>query len=310
MISLSDKEFADFKKTSPAEDLIDLVALMPWWAGVLLAIYTCLGSGDLGLARVVCGRTRRDCRRSAPAPDPFTLCRVAREAAARHLLVDFHGAYKPTGLYRTWPNVVTSEGVLGLEQSKWGPAASPDNAVTFPFMRMLAGPVDYTPGAMLNATKADFRPVFNRPMSQGTRAHQLSMYGVFESPLQMLADSPSNYRKEPDSLAFLYNQRNGRLWPPFFELVPENIGSDEPLAWQLAQDGAWFEASPATGTTPAAFRIVPTAFDTSALGTYTGAVTVTVVDPPGTAGSPQTTSLRLDVVDRPVFYTFVPLVRR
>ena len=109
--------------------------------------------------------------------------RVAREAAARHLLVDFHGAYKPTGLYRTWPNVVTSEGVLGLEQSKWGTAASPDNAVTFPFMRMLAGPVDYTPGAMQNATKADFRPIFNRPMSQGTRAHQLAMYVVFESPL-------------------------------------------------------------------------------------------------------------------------------
>jgi alpha-glucosidase len=129
--------------------------------------------------------------------------RVAREAAARHLLVDFHGAYKPTGLYRTWPNVVTSEGVLGLEQSKWGPLASPDNAVTFPFMRMLAGPVDYTPGAMHNATRTEFQPIFNRPMSQGTRAHQLGMYVVFESPLQMLADSPSNYRKEPDSLAFL-----------------------------------------------------------------------------------------------------------
>ena len=129
--------------------------------------------------------------------------RVAREAAARHMLVDFHGAYKPTGLYRTWPNVVTSEGVIGLENSKWGALASPDNAVTFPFMRMLAGPVDYTPGAMQNATKADFQPIFNRPMSQGTRAHQLGMYVVFESPLQMLADSPSNYRREPDSLAFL-----------------------------------------------------------------------------------------------------------
>jgi alpha-glucosidase len=129
--------------------------------------------------------------------------RVAREAAARRLLVDFHGAYKPTGLYRTWPNVVTSEGVLGLEQSKWGPLASPDNAVTFPFMRMLAGPVDYTPGAMINATKDDFRPIYNRPMSQGTRCHQLAMYVAFESPLQMLADSPSNYRREPDSLAFL-----------------------------------------------------------------------------------------------------------
>ena len=129
--------------------------------------------------------------------------RIAREAAKRHLLVDFHGAYKPTGLYRTWPNVVTSEGVLGLEQSKWGDLASPDNAVTFPFMRMLAGPVDYTPGAMLNAAKKDFAPVYNRPMSQGTRCQQLGMYVVYESPLQMLADSPSNYRREPESLEFL-----------------------------------------------------------------------------------------------------------
>jgi alpha-glucosidase len=129
--------------------------------------------------------------------------RVAREAAKRRLLVDFHGAYKPTGLYRTWPNVITSEGVLGLEQSKWGDLASPDNAVTFPFMRMLAGPVDYTPGAMLNAAKKDFQPIFSRPMSQGTRCQQLAMYVVFESPLQMLADSPSNYRREPESLAFL-----------------------------------------------------------------------------------------------------------
>jgi alpha-glucosidase len=129
--------------------------------------------------------------------------RTAQEAAKRKLLVDFHGAYKPTGLYRTYPNVVTSEGVLGLEQSKWGDLASPDNAVTFPFMRMLAGPVDYTPGAMTNATKADFKPIFNRPMSQGTRCQQLAMYVVFESPLQMLADSPSNYRQEPESLAFL-----------------------------------------------------------------------------------------------------------
>jgi alpha-glucosidase len=98
---------------------------------------------------------------------------------------------------------VTSEGVLGLEQDKWGEDASPTNAVTFPFLRMMAGPVDYTPGAMMNATKADFKPIFNRPMSQGTRCHQLGMYVVFESPLQMLADTPSNYRKEPESLALL-----------------------------------------------------------------------------------------------------------
>ena len=129
--------------------------------------------------------------------------RVAREAAKRRLLVDFHGSYKPTGLSRTWPNVVTSEGVVGLEHNKWSADASPDNAVTFPFMRMLAGPVDYTPGAMINAAKDDFRPVFNRPMSQGTRGQQLAMYVVYESPLQMLADSPSHYRREPESLSFI-----------------------------------------------------------------------------------------------------------
>jgi len=129
--------------------------------------------------------------------------RVAREAAKRRMLVDFHGAYKPTGLYRTWPNVLTSEGIIGLEHNKWSADASPDHNVTFPFIRMMAGPVDYTPGGMLNATKTDFKPVFNRPMTQGTRCHQLAMYVVYESPLQMLADSPSNYRREPESLAFI-----------------------------------------------------------------------------------------------------------
>jgi len=129
--------------------------------------------------------------------------RTAREAARRRLLVDFHGAYKPTGLYRTFPNVLTSEGVKGLEHSKWGEEASPDNAVTWPFIRMLAGPADYTPGAMINATKADFKAIYNRPMSQGTRCQQLAMYVVYESPLQMLSDSPSNYLKEPESLEFL-----------------------------------------------------------------------------------------------------------
>lgn len=129
--------------------------------------------------------------------------RAARAAAERRMIVDFHGAYKPTGFQRTFPNVLTSEGVVGLEHSKWSADASPDNAVTFPFMRMLAGPVDYTPGAMINAVKRDFRPVFDRPMSQGTRCHQLAMYVVYESPLQMLADSPSNYLREADSLAWL-----------------------------------------------------------------------------------------------------------
>lgn len=129
--------------------------------------------------------------------------RIAEEAAKRHLLVDFHGSYKPAGLHRTWPNVLTREGVRGLEWSKWSDGASPENAVTIPFIRMLAGPLDYTPGAMINATEDQFKPVFDKPMSQGTRCHQLAMYVVFESPLQMLADSPSNYLKEPECMEFL-----------------------------------------------------------------------------------------------------------
>ncbi|MGK9476212.1 glycoside hydrolase family 97 protein [Melioribacter sp. OK-6-Me] len=129
--------------------------------------------------------------------------KVAKEAARRKFLVDFHGAYKPTGLYRTYPNVITSEGILGLEHNKWSNNVTPEHNVTIPFIRMLAGPMDYTPGAMNNAVKENFRDIFTQPMSQGTRCHQLAMYVIFESPLQMLADSPTNYLREKESLEFL-----------------------------------------------------------------------------------------------------------
>jgi len=129
--------------------------------------------------------------------------RVA-EAAARHqLLVDFHGAYKPAGLRRAYPNVLTREGVMGLEHSKWDPQPTPEHNVTLPYIRMVAGPMDYTPGAMRNAQESRFNPVFDRPMSLGTRVHQMAMYVVFESPLQMLSDSPSNYEREPECLEFI-----------------------------------------------------------------------------------------------------------
>jgi len=129
--------------------------------------------------------------------------RVAREAAKRHLLVDFHGSYKPSGLRRAYPNVITREGVHGLEHNKWGKEETPEHDLVIPFTRMLAGPMDYTPGAMVNATKNNFRAIWNRPMSQGTRCHQLAMYVVYESPLQMLADSPSHYYDEPEAMEFL-----------------------------------------------------------------------------------------------------------
>jgi alpha-glucosidase len=129
--------------------------------------------------------------------------KVAVEAAKRRLLVDFHGAYKPTGFSRTYPHVLTREGVRGLENSKWSADITPHHDVTLPFTRMFAGPMDYTPGAMLNGTKGNFRPIFNQPMSQGTRCHQLAMYVVYESPLQMLCDSPSNYDRQADMMEFL-----------------------------------------------------------------------------------------------------------
>lgn len=129
--------------------------------------------------------------------------KIAEEAAKRKLLVDYHGAYKPTGLYRTFPNVITNEGVKGLEHNKWSEDITPQHCVTLPFIRMLAGPMDFTPGAMINGTKNNFKIIFQQPMSQGTRCHQLAMYVNFESPLQMLADNPSNYLREPECMEFL-----------------------------------------------------------------------------------------------------------
>jgi alpha-glucosidase len=129
--------------------------------------------------------------------------RVAKEAAKRKIMVDFHGAYKPCGLNREYPNVMTGEGVKGMENSKWSADITPDHDVTLPFIRMWAGPMDFTPGAMINATKSDFRAVFNKPMSQGTRCHQLAMYVVYESPLQMLSDNPVHYLQEAECLGFL-----------------------------------------------------------------------------------------------------------
>lgn len=129
--------------------------------------------------------------------------RMAKEAAERKLLVDFHGAYKPSGLRRMYPNVMTREGVKGLEHNKWGAEITPEHNVTIPFVRMVAGPIDYTPGAMVNAQQENFEAVWKRPMSMGTRCHQLAMYVVYESPLQMLADNPSNYMREAESTEFI-----------------------------------------------------------------------------------------------------------
>ncbi len=129
--------------------------------------------------------------------------RVAKEAAKRRLFVNFHGAFKPAGLQRTYPNVLNFEGVKGLENNKWSRDITPEHDLTIPFIRMVAGTMDFTPGAMINAQDNNFRIIYSRPMSQGTRCHQIAMYVVYEAPLQMMADNPSNYLKEPECASFI-----------------------------------------------------------------------------------------------------------
>ncbi|MBP9151914.1 MAG: glycoside hydrolase family 97 protein [Flavobacteriales bacterium] len=130
--------------------------------------------------------------------------RVAQEAANRLMLVDFHGSHCPKGLQRTYPNVLTYEGVRGLEWNKWSSALTVDHDVTIPFTRMIAGPMDYTPGAMKNVSDPKKHKMnFYHPKSMGTRCHELAKYVVFESPLQMLADLPTSYEKEVECMKFL-----------------------------------------------------------------------------------------------------------
>ena len=130
--------------------------------------------------------------------------RMAETAARYQLFIDFHGAYKPTGLSRTYPNVLNFEGVYGLEQAKWDNQSDlVTNEVTIPFIRMVAGPMDYTQGAMKNANKNNFAAIYTEPMSQGTRCRQLAEYVIFESPFNMLCDSPSNYLNEDECTQFI-----------------------------------------------------------------------------------------------------------
>ncbi len=132
-----------------------------------------------------------------------SLYAIAEAAAANHMLVDFHGMYKPSGLQRTYPNVINFEGVKGLENMKWGITDQPVYDVTVPYIRMISGPMDYTPGGMRNATKGDFRAINDNPMTQGTRCHQLAMYTIFEAPLQMLADNPTIYQREQECTDYI-----------------------------------------------------------------------------------------------------------
>ena len=130
--------------------------------------------------------------------------RLAKTAAKYKLMIDFHGAFKPSGMNRTWPNIINYEGVHGLEQMKWETRTEQVTYdVTLPFIRLVAGPMDYTQGAMVNMNRKNYRAINSEPMSMGTRCRQLAEYVIFDSPLNMLCDSPSNYMKEPTYTRFV-----------------------------------------------------------------------------------------------------------
>lgn len=163
---------------------------------------------------------------------------VSKKAAEYKIMVDFHGCYKPTGLHRTYPNVVTFEGVYGQEQCKGDKdkAINPDHNLILPFNRMVAGPMDYTPGAMGNAHMNEWGPNWNEPMSIGTRCHQLAMYVVYESPLQMLSDSPTKYLAEPECMEFLSSVPT--VWE---QTLPQDSKVGEYISIvRQAKDGSWY----------------------------------------------------------------------
>ena len=146
---------------------------------------------------------------------------IAIAAAKRHMLVDFHGAYPNEGMRALYPNLMTREGVVGLEYNKMrANMDTPHHELLIPFIRQWAGPMDFTPGAILNVQPEKHVVNHHEPMSQGTRCHQMAMYVVYESPLQMLSDSPSKYDSAPE-------------WLPFLEAVPTVWDKTVPLAGEL-----------------------------------------------------------------------------
>lgn len=163
--------------------------------------------------------------------------RTAQLCAQHHMLVDFHGTGKPAGFQRTWPNVVNYEAVFGLEQMRWSKkdVDMVTHDVTLPFTRMVAGPIDYTPGAMRNSLKGMYYPNKRNPMSQGTRMHQVAMYVCYDAPLTMLADSPSRYLADAPCTQFMADIPT--VWDDT-RVLDGAIG--QYIAMARKKDGRWY----------------------------------------------------------------------
>jgi alpha-glucosidase len=213
--------------------------------------------------------------------------RVAEKAAQHHLMVDFHGATKPTGLERTWPNVLGYEGILGMEQS-WATARdNPDQHVMYPFTRMLAGLMDYTPGSFHNVTREEFEPrnAHGVPATMGTRAHQLAMYAIYESPFQMVSDDPKTYEDQP-AFDFIKN-----IPPTWDETRVVNGQPGEYVTIARRRGSDWFLGSMTNWT--ARQLDIPLTFLGS--GRYTAVI---YADSPDADRSPKNVSVRRQTVDR------------
>ncbi len=218
----------DLTKIIPALDLKEVidygrkkgVGVILWatWHAVMMQMDTVLPMySKMGIKGFKIDFVDRDDQVAAAS-----LYTIAAEAAKYHLLVDYHGVFKPTGLQRTYPNVVGNEGVRGMEYLKWSTDDASRELVSIPYIRMLAGPMDYTPGAMRNATKDDFRAINSMPMCQGTRCQQLAMYVVYMVPLQMLSDNPTAYMREKECTDFITK-------------VPTTFDETVPLAGEVGE---------------------------------------------------------------------------
>jgi alpha-glucosidase len=160
--------------------------------------------------------------------------RVAAGTAQRRLLLDLHGAYVPAGLQRSYPNFITQEGVLGAEWNKMDRRVTPRHNLMLPYTRMLAGPMDYTPGGFRNATPQTFQVRAVQPQTQTTRGQALAMYVVYDSPLQMVSDDPDAYRDAP---GFDFLRRVPSAWDET-RFIQGEPGRDIVLARR--QGRAWY----------------------------------------------------------------------
>ena len=164
--------------------------------------------------------------------------RAAEECAKHKMVIDFHGAYRPDGLRREYPNVLTREALIEFEYNGWTYYDTPDHHCTLPFVRGVAGPMDYIPGTMINAAKDDFHPNADTPPGQGTRAHSMAMAVMIESPMQMLPDAPSDYYRERECTEFLT-----QIPTEWDEIVPLDGKVGDYVALARRKDRVWYAAA-------------------------------------------------------------------